>query len=489
MGTASPSVLLQTDAAAWQVEPGALKPKQEQALRRWGLVSCRWLGPGLEDLPGRIRYRDTGERRHRVGVPLTDLGPVDRFTAPEVVAGGVVSRAADVYLAAAHALALLTAGPVQVTCDDIPLVLSALALFRRDLTPRFIALLQQCLNRDPAGRPETPRLAYRALVDVVQKDLRVATRRLSRKKSTVVSAHRTERGVKPWPNQDRILCVRDLSGGLSALAVLDGVSTADVGTGAFAAETAAQELEPQLRIVCEVPWKYPEAETTFTRLAKDSLVALSKAHMALIGRVFEEFDGQLKPRLRTPVTTCTLALIRGECAVITWTGDSPAFLVRADSVGVLTAASSAGNLAMRDQRSANGYLEHPAPKQLDLPLGTVFVLNEDASDFLYQEEPQLWQVGLRLEPGDFLLLASDGVGDHLGTDAWQRDAFLRRAAAEAQGATDPQAACQCLLGRVFDQAARLDGTDDMSMVVATLGSRPQARTVSSRTSRRVVPGP
>jgi serine/threonine protein phosphatase PrpC len=414
---------------------------------------------------------------------LTDLGPIDRCAAPEAVEGGIVAPAADVYLAAAHALALLTAGPVQVTCDDVPLVLGALALFRRDLTPRLIALLHRCLDRDPDARPATPRDAFRLLREAVSQDLRDRGRS---RRLIVPFAARTEPGARPLSstsagpdelhepraNQDRFLCRSGLRGGLVALAVLDGVSTTDIGTGEFAAESARQALEAALGDVWEDRWKPAGPEKTFDRLARASLDAINHAHCTLIGRVFEEFGDRLEAGARTPVTTCTLALIQGEFAVVTWTGDSPAYLVRRDRVAPLTAPTSAGNLAMRDGHSANAYLEHHAPRQVAWPLGAFKYINE--YEYEAQDVPTLWQVGLRLEPGDFLLLASDGVGDYLAAAARDRDAFLRESAGAASDvAADPEGACRRLLDLVFRRAVESGSPDDMTLIVASVAWPPE----------------
>ena len=153
------------------------------------------------------------------------------------------------------------------------------------------------------------------------------------------------------PYEDRVL----VDEGLGLFAVADGVTFSSQGSGAVAAELALSQLREN-----------------FTG---DLAAAVGKANQIVAGRMEEDRTiGQ---------TTLTAVAVKEEVIQAANIGDSPAFLVRKRNMQ---------SLAQVD-RNSNGYITQA--------IG-------------FPEAATVHSTRLRLEDGDTVIVASDGVGHVLG---------------------------------------------------------------------------
>jgi serine/threonine protein phosphatase PrpC len=453
--------------------------KSEQGI---GLAAYRHART-LDDLPGSVRFRpDLDLQLHLAGLPLPELLGVDRFQAPEVQPGAAVGPSADVYLAASLALAMLTNGPVHLSGADVPPVSSALRLFRGEMPPRVQLVLETCLVWDPAGRTATPREACDHLRTAVQEDL--ASLQRPARPFHLTSSHaldigpgkaaaqaRGEAGI-PGTREDEILCAG--AERLQLFALFDGVSRTDVGTGAQAARWAASALADSLAVASrKLPAEDSAPPIVLRWLHRTANRCLGKAHRGVIRGVMEELADELQPHLRTPQTTCVVALMLDDLAMIGYAGDSPAWLVSAGGAVRLTAPLTVSNLTLRRERSLKAAREVSSGGALGASLGGMMIHDDDTVEYL--EEPLAEFTPVRLDDQSLLVLCSDGVSDYWGMQEQERLAFLHATVARIL-AEEPRTdrAAQLVRDALWAEALRRESRDDMALIVVAGSFTPPA---------------
>jgi protein phosphatase len=148
-------------------------------------------------------------------------------------------------------------------------------------------------------------------------------------------------------------------------------------------------------------------------------------------------------------TTLTVAWLRGGRMVWCQVGDSRLYLLRAGALRQLSRDHTRREFAARDQR--------PAPGQPDaLAQAFLFGSRGLSPDQALRIDPGLDTGTVHLQPGDRVLLCSDGVWGPLPADALQREL----------GGPGP---CGVVAARLLGRAVARGGTDNLSAVVAELG--------------------
>ncbi len=244
--------------------------------------------------------------------------------------------------------------------------------------------------------------------------------------STWVGIGRSEIGLVRAMNQDAFATLDPL--GLWAVA--DGMG-GHVG-GEIAAQTAIASITVQAQLSADTLRQGQTAPPTF--LAD----AIMQAHHAIGGRV------QLEPKLRGMGTTIVLLYIETTevlTAHLAHLGDSRAYRFRSGSLTQLT----------RDHTLIEKYLErgiltpktartHPERHVLTQALGMSELVSPTISSY-------------PLDPGDLLLLCSDGLTKMLEDNDIQ-DIFMA-------GKSDPIQICDRLISEALDRG----GTDNVTVVV------------------------
>lgn len=228
---------------------------------------------------------------------------------------------------------------------------------------------------------------------------------------------RTHVGLVRQINEDRFLVRSDR--GLWAVADGMGGHTG----GSRAAEIAIEELGV---------------------LADGTTPLCADAICSALARANERIREGLREQQATSGTTIVVAVVRGQRLSVFWAGDSRAYLVRRGSVRCLTRDHSvvqelidAGGL---DKAKAD---RHPYSHLVTRALGASVIVRPD-------------QVDVDWEPGDRLLLCSDGISRTL-----DQAAVANGAAVLGQFADD-------MLGT----ALRADGSDNATLVAIQLDVAP-----------------
>lgn len=240
----------------------------------------------------------------------------------------------------------------------------------------------------------------------------------------LVLAGLTDIGRRRSSNQDRFIAqaLETRAGPLVLLAVADGMGGA--AGGEIASAHAVDEL---LRVVREAGTPENDARTL-----KEAITA---ANYAVFNRARRD------PALQGMGTTVVAALIRGRSMVVGHVGDSRAYLIRRGTIRRLTADHS---WVFEQVRLGALTEEEVATSSLRNILTRSVGVNESV-------EPEL-SPPLALEPGDIILLCSDGLHGVVG------DATIAHI---AQTAEPEEAAC-----RLVDLANERGGPDNITVVVA-----------------------
>ncbi len=239
----------------------------------------------------------------------------------------------------------------------------------------------------------------------------------------LVFAGLTDIGRRRSSNQDRFIAqaLTTPAGPLVLLAVADGMGGA--AGGEIASAHAVDEL---LRVVQEAGTPEDDAQTL--------MEAIAAANRAVFNHARRD------PALRGMGTTMVAALIRGRTLVVGHVGDSRAYLIRSGSIHRLTADHS---WVAEQVRRGELTEEEAATSSFRNILTRSVGVNEWV-------EPEL-SAPQALEPGDIILLCSDGL--HGVVD----DATIARVARAAE----PEEAAHQLV----DLANERGGPDNITVVI------------------------
>lgn len=418
------------------------------------------------------------------------------FTAPEAESG-VVGAQASTWCAGIVGLQLLT-GHVARWHADVPHVLAALRIWRPGLPARVQLVLDHCLAADPAQRAES--LAYVAgrLDDALDFELQGRRSVPYRPPADVVCYRdrqlgkgkrgRLARGVgliSSWQDDELAYDVV-AEGELVSLAVFDGVSTVDpelvpvVGEGEDALRTGGDAahfalrvhescLDRIARLLSPAPCGVPYLGAQLADAAEESISVqsqeLSKAVEAQYGAAIHGEATQ-----DTPTTTATVALVRGDLAGVSWSGDSSAYLVTPDGVSRLTYPMNAATMKMFVEE--NGSL--PASlgsrgKSLVSVLGKVIRKGGE----LKAVPPELGRTIVRCRRRDLLVLCTDGIDEFLGEDRESGFRFLCDQARLRMRNLDPVAAAEDLFEDLWARAIAQQSGDNMTLMVLPILGEPR----------------
>lgn len=234
----------------------------------------------------------------------------------------------------------------------------------------------------------------------------------------------TDVGKVRSSNQDTIDWCSDEASGQALLVVADGMGGYQGGEVAsrIAVDTVMEVLGPALK----------------ERVERDEQEALVQSTLNLANERIEARKVEV-PDLAKMGTTIVLAWVSGNRALLAHIGDSRCYLVRKDDLQCLT----------RDDTVVQNMLEDGSIREQDVPnvpFRNVLTRALGASDALATFSEVL------LEPGDQLLLCSDGLTDALDEAVWPE---LLSQADSAQGAV------QALIDASLEENAK----DNVSVVL------------------------
>lgn len=488
----SPSrYLLRGNVALWELKYRSTK-KALTGRARQSFPTIQFLTeyPSLDDFPGEMIARlGTETSLYPADESLPDHFQPDRFSPPEARAEALVTPAADVYVAASMVLGLLAKGTVAPHPEDVPLVIEGLRLFQPDVPISVQRLLTDSLAENPEARPADPQQAYDQLCQVIDDALTSIITPWQVIDSPPICYRRIELGDRKFQEStqsfvdvqvayDDELLYEELADDLMVAAVLDGVSTTDIGTGGVAASVAKNLLLPELDAVLarkNVQDKWPTEDSTsleiYEWLCEVSNKAITSTHRKLVRKIVKLFQDEMTLHTRTPETTITLALMFGDHCIISWVGDSLGIVADPDGAVCLTSPTTAGFQAMVETRSTTAYREKSSAGALVETLGALAKADNE-------EDPSLIRITrlpivvrhapVRLGEKTFLILATDGVFDYLDVDPVACLNFTAKAAREAWKLhVEPQRAAGHLFDSLWEESRRRKSPDDRTLLVLT----------------------
>jgi serine/threonine protein phosphatase PrpC len=260
---------------------------------------------------------------------------------------------------------------------------------------------------------------------------------------TIVGAMLTDVGQVRSSNEDAVAYVTpaydDPASDRGALAlVADGMGGHAAGEIASA---LAAEVVRGMYFALDVP-------------AADALAtAFEAANRAILDRA------EADPACQGMGTTCTAIAVQDNMAYLAHVGDSRAYLLRE---GLLTQLSE--DQSLHAQLIRDGVL---TKEEAETQPGRNYILQ--ALGTKTDVTPAIWREGLRLYPGDVLVLCSDGLTNLVS------DALI----AEIAGHPQPQEACR----RLVDAACDAGGHDNISVGIFWI-CEPEGRAVDAPAATR-----
>jgi serine/threonine protein phosphatase PrpC len=310
------------------------------------------------------------------------------------------SQRADVYAAA---VLLIEAMLGRIWPRNVPAdrVLPYLRHVVPDLPPAAMAAFDQALHPDPSCRPANGAHWLRTWSAIGSAEARRALADGAATRPMVVG-YDTHIGftkmLNTQTNQDALaVSSRD---GVHLLAVCDGISTANTGSGDLASGITASVLSSlweqnhgRLRGADDF-----SAEAFIER-------ALALANRAVCQQALQLAQGDLVGRVPMG-TTVVVAAVRGSRVQVGWLGDSRAYLVGPYGASLLTADMNQAGDRLRSWHAGHELAWDPAGYAL---VGYIGHFAEDM-----RAEPLVpSQTSFTLLPGERLVLCTDGVTDYV----------------------------------------------------------------------------
>ncbi|MEQ1502084.1 MAG: PP2C family serine/threonine-protein phosphatase [Myxococcota bacterium] len=433
-----------SDAVSSPVPLGKLPPRSGASLIGLGLAMARALS--LHHKEGRV-VNPTAFTVRVLPNETMDAEPTeDLASSPRPLLENASTRS-DVYAAAVLLLEALIGRPWprnMPAARAIPYLRMCIPL----LPPSSLAPLDAGLHPDPTRRPADGLewLARWQSAAVAEETRAYAARNAVARLQIGYDSHVGKMKVLlTQVNQD---CMTIASKGpLSLLAVCDGISTANAGSGDVASSISCHVIanlwEQALpRLVSAGP---AEIREFLDRALRTANTAVCEAALRFAG-------GNLEGRVPMG-TTSTVAVIHGNWVSLAWLGDSRAYLVGPYGASLITADEN--QAAERLRAWHLGFLDAWDPSGFAL-VGYLGHFN----DLMRPEALSAHHTSFTLLPGEHLVICSDGVTDYIG----ETHAEVAGLLSELVGGDDPDEACRRLVGL----ANRGGGGDNATVIIARL---------------------
>lgn len=345
--------------------------------------------------------------------------------------------------------------PMQVESAQIVDLIPAAA---PSIAPELLGVMRLALATDPTLRPSDGlALATRLAIAQSVADARrtLPLRPLAHVRAGFDSHIGTVKSLAGQTNQDAFLLAGDPQQALFCVA--DGISTASAGTGDLASSLAIRTLRLQWS-VHSASLKSADDEGVYKFLRG----AMERSNKVICESAMRLAGGDLSRHVPMG-TTAVVGITKGDLVRLVSLGDSRAYIVGRHGVAPLLFDQNlnavrikqvaAGGTAVwdRDGFALVGYLGH---------------FDEMAEAQL----PPLFTRTFRLLPGEWLIIASDGLSDHAADEEAAVYGIIERAVAEAATKTNEGAVAMAIARRLCLAANEGTGGDNVTVLALTLGT-------------------
>lgn len=262
----------------------------------------------------------------------------------------------------------------------------------------------------------------------------------------------TVKSLAGQANQDALVLAGDPS--LALLGVADGISTSNAGTGDLASSLLSRTLRA---------WFSAEsnrlAGATSDAVRAALRTGLERGNL-LVCNTAQRIGGDEFPRMIPMGTTAALAVARGNLVQIAALGDSRGWLVGRHGVAPLLPDHNLGSVRVRDALAGRPTRFDDDSAALTSYVGHFDVLGRAVLPEVYFRE-------LILLPGEWLILATDGLSDYAAKEEAGVMAHIQRVVAGLRGGPTAKGAME-LARDLVRLANDGGGGDNISVLVFTL---------------------
>jgi serine/threonine protein phosphatase PrpC len=374
---------------------------------------------------------------------------VDGFSAPELYGrgGGQVGLKADVYFLGCVLYSLIARIVPLRECAARVQPLPTPRAYHDDIAPMLTSVAQRATAVACHRRYESAREMADALTNALnsaEDRANIGLRTLD-----VQVGHEIHigliKGLYSPINQDDYFYYLDELSGVGVFFVTDGVSISHYGTGDVASgcvRDAAQALSEHLR----APTMADGSEDTLV-IAESDLTAVENqlpddavGRFALLGSVLDNANAEIGLRVmpELPVSADAPAGIMAATAVgllleknrasFTYIGDSRIYLIRDGHIAQLSVDHNLKTQLIRNGRAPSMARQVPGANALVQCVGEF----ERAANGALLPVPLMPEfLEIKMLPGDYLVLCSDGLTDYAGFDEEDSEVIIRRLVEEA----------------------------------------------------------
>lgn len=365
------------------------------------------------------------------------------FSPPEMYGyfNGIPQKQSDVFSAGMLLYYAITGCPRFAETRRPFFRLPSPFVYRQELPPELVAVVYRAISPSPDRRQKD----MTHLMHDLDWALESTKLRLGNQEAPlrVEAAHEIHIGLLKGQynpiNQDDLFLGYQADLDLGMFVVTDGVSICEYGSGDLASGFVREAAVEHWRELCQVQ-TLTEEEDTLSELTLGMIEGATGNYGKFLTQMINdsnrrigEYVNQQIPTFHGPpegimAATIVAAMINQGNATFTSVGDSRIYLIRGDYIVSLMYDEDLYTHLLQARQSPMQAQQSPSASALIHCIGE-FVKGEDQKIVPAKIIPQLKE--LKMIPGDYLVLCSDGIPDYTGIDEEDSEEKIRRCVLES----------------------------------------------------------